>query len=105
MKAHLLRSALPLCLAATSLGAFAQGYPYRDPALEQQRLERLESARAKDVAAVEVGGEALGARRIDLNGSTGGWEVFVRVSDEERWRVIVDRDTWTVRKKEKVKQA
>ncbi|HJW08069.1 MAG TPA: hypothetical protein VJ483_00445 [Holophagaceae bacterium] len=101
MKAHLLRSALPLCLAATSLAVLAQGHPYRDPAIEQQRYE---SARAKDIAAAEVGGEPLGARLIDLNGATGGWEVLVRVSAEERWRVIVDRDTWTVRRKEKVEK-
>jgi hypothetical protein len=107
MKILLLQSALGLCLSATP-GAAQNAptqTPYVDPALEEQRRqERAESTRAQGIAATEVGGEALGARRIDLNGASGGWDVVVRVSDDERWRVIIDRDTWTVRSKRKIEK-
>jgi len=53
---------------------------------------------AKAIAEHKTGGIAVGARRIPLNGATGGWEVDVHMPGEDRgWRCIVDRDTHTVR--------
>ncbi|HZU54177.1 MAG TPA: hypothetical protein VFF77_09810 [Holophagaceae bacterium] len=100
MNRPLLRNALWACLAATSLSIPLAAQAPCDPAIQQQRYE---SERAKGVAAVEVGGEAIAARRIDLNGATGGWEVLVRMpSGGHGWKVVVDRDTWTVRSKSQV---
>lgn len=104
MNTRLLRNALCLCFAATSLPAPLMAQARQETWQEDQaRRERYESERAKGVASVEVGGEAIAARRIDLNGATGGWEVVVRMSHGDKgWRVIVDRDTWTVRSKQEI---
>jgi hypothetical protein len=73
------------------------------PAQAHEDRELLEAEKAKGVAAVEVGGKAIAARRLDLNGSTGGWEVLVRMREQQYgWRVIVDRDNWSVREKIKI---
>ncbi|MBS1784142.1 MAG: hypothetical protein JST24_01795 [Acidobacteria bacterium] len=95
-----LRNAIFACGIATGavLPAMAQA-----PFAPGSKAYLYEAERAKGVAAVEVGGEAIAARLIDLNGATGGWEVLVRMSSgNQGWRVIVDRDTWTVRSKAKV---
>lgn len=55
---------------------------------------------AKAIAELETGGKAVSARRIELNGATGGWEVWVRMPDQEQgWRVFIDRDNGKVRRK------
>jgi len=57
---------------------------------------------ALHVAAVETHGEAVSARRIELNAATGGWEVLVHMEHEDYgWKVIIDRDNGKVRKKTK----
>ena len=91
----------------SATGLFA-GPRYQENQEQQQRQEarrqREEERKAMGIAAVEVGGSATGARRIDLNGATGGWEVFVSVQrDKSEWIVVVDRDTWTVRRKTRLK--
>ncbi len=99
MKLSALRNTLCVCALATSpIAASAQ-----TPVAPGSKAYLYEAERAKGVAAVEVGGEAIAARLIDLNGATGGWEVLVRMSSGDTgWRVIVDRDTWTVRTKTQV---
>lgn len=100
MKRFLMQNALRACVAATflTMPLLAQSYPD-----SQARQQHYESERAKGVAAVEVGGEAVAARSIDLNGATGGWEVLVRMAAGSKgWKVVVDRDTWTVRSKTQI---
>ena len=56
---------------------------------------------AMNIAEIETRGEAVAARRIEMNGATGGWEVMVRMPGQERgWRVFIDRDNGKVRRKE-----
>ena len=100
MRRTMMQAALLLCLAATAGPAWSAA-PQERRETDQARQERYEREKAKGIAAVEVGGEAIAARRIDLNGATGGWEVLVKVKDDQ-WRVIIDRDTWTVRRKDKI---
>lgn len=58
---------------------------------------------AKAIAERETGGLALSARRIPLNGATGGWEVTVRMPREDRgWRCIIDCDTRMVHTKDRI---
>lgn len=78
--------------------------PHRDPQVEAEKREQRENQKAKEIAAVEVRGEATAARRVDLNGATGGWEVIVRVDGDkpQLWRVLIDRDTWAIRSKKKL---
>ncbi|HEX9009453.1 MAG TPA: PepSY domain-containing protein [Holophagaceae bacterium] len=55
---------------------------------------------AKAIAEQETGGKAVSARRIPLNGASGGWEVEVRMPHEDRgWRCVIDSDTRTVHTK------
>lgn len=55
---------------------------------------------AKAIAEQETGGKAVSARRIPLNGASGGWEVDVRMPHEDRgWRCVIDCDTRTVHTK------
>ena len=52
---------------------------------------------AKEIAERETGGQAVSARRIPLNGASGGWEVDVHMPREDRgWRCVVDDDTHMV---------
>lgn len=106
MRAKLMQSAIWLCAGAAffPIHAITTMPGLQGPQqASQERRERYEAKKAKDIAAVEVGGEATAARRIDLNGATGGWEVFVKVQNQTYgWKVIIDRDTWTVREKQKV---
>lgn len=100
MKTSALRNAFLVCAIATSAALPAMAQTPFEPG---SKAYLYEAERAKGVAAVEVGGEAIAARLIDLNGATGGWEVLVRMSSGDTgWRVIVDRDTWTVRTKTQV---
>jgi hypothetical protein len=58
---------------------------------------------ARAIAERETGGTAVTARRIPLNGATGGWEVEVHMPGEDRgWRCIIDADTHMVYTKERI---
>lgn len=60
---------------------------------------------AKAIAEQETGGKAISARRIPLNGASGGWEVDLRMPHEERgWRCIIDSDTHMVHSKTRIDQ-
>ena len=60
---------------------------------------------AKAIAEQETGGKATSARRIPLNGASGGWEVDVRMPKEARgWRCIIDSDTRMVATKTRIDQ-
>lgn len=104
MKTSMLRNALLACgLATCATPALQSRVPLQQACAPGSREYAYESDRAKGVAAVEVGGEALAARLIDLNGATGGWEVLVRMPQGGKgWKVVIDRDTWAVRSKEQV---
>lgn len=107
MSMRLMQLAIGLSLSVACCSGHANGVIRRQEGQEEnQRQERYEASKAAGIAAVEVGGEATGARRIDLNGATGGWEVFVKIKGQSYgWRVIIDRDTWTVREKQKVQNS
>lgn len=63
------------------------------------------AAEAKAIAERETGGKALSARRIPLNGASGGWEVDVRMAqDDKGWRCIIDSDTRMVHSKTRIDQ-
>ena len=66
----------------------------------------LKSAKeAKAIAEQETGGKAQSARRIPLNGASGGWEVDVRMPKETKgWRCIIDSDTRMVETKTRIDQ-
>jgi hypothetical protein len=58
---------------------------------------------AKAIAELETGGIAVSARKIPLNGATGGWEVDVHMPKEDRgWRCTVDSDTRQVHTKDRI---
>ncbi|MDR3670286.1 MAG: hypothetical protein P4L36_05550 [Holophaga sp.] len=58
---------------------------------------------ARAIAEHTTGGIAVSARRIPLNGATGGWEVDLHMPGEERgWRCTVDNDTHGVRSKTRI---
>jgi hypothetical protein len=63
------------------------------------------SKQAKAIAEQETGGRAISARRIPLNGASGGWEVEVRMPHEDRgWRCIIDSDTRMIHSKTRIDQ-
>jgi len=64
----------------------------------------LNSAKeAKTIAEQATGGAAVSARRIPLNGASGGWEVDVHMPGEDRgWRCIIDADTRMVHTKDRI---
>ncbi len=68
------------------------------------RIGPVSSAReAKAIAEQETSGIAVSARRIHLNGATGGWEVDVHMPREARgWHCIVDNDTHAVFTKDRI---
>lgn len=58
---------------------------------------------AKAIAEQETGGSAISARRIPLNGASGGWEVEIHMPKEDRgWRCIIDSDTRMVHTKSRI---
>ncbi|NWJ40420.1 MAG: PepSY domain-containing protein [Geothrix sp.] len=60
---------------------------------------------AKAIAEQDTGGKAVTARRIPLNGASGGWEVDVRTPKEAKgWRCIIDSDTRMVHSKTRIDQ-
>jgi len=63
------------------------------------------SKEAKTIAEQETGGKAVTARRVPLNGASGGWEVDVRMPHESKgWRCIIDSDTRMVHTKTRIDQ-
>ena len=71
-----------------------------------QKTGPISSAKeAKAIAEQETGGHAVSARRIPLNGASGGWEVDLHMPGEERgWRCIIDSDTHMVHSKARIDQ-
>ena len=60
---------------------------------------------AKAIAEQDTGGKAVTARRIPLNGASGGWEVDVRMPRENQgWRCVIDADTRMVHSKSRIDQ-
>ena len=60
---------------------------------------------AKAIAEQDTGGKAVNARRLPLNGASGGWEVEVRMPHETKgWRCIIDSDTRMVHSKTRIDQ-
>jgi hypothetical protein len=60
---------------------------------------------AKAIAEQETGGKALSARRVPLNGASGGWEVEVRMPKESKgWRCLIDSDTRMVTTRTRIDQ-
>jgi hypothetical protein len=60
---------------------------------------------AKAIAEQDTGGKATSARRIPLNGASGGWEVDVRMPHEDKgWRCVIDSDTRMVHSKTRIDQ-
>lgn len=60
---------------------------------------------AKAIAEQDTGGKAVTARRIPLNGASGGWEVEVHMPNEAKgWRCIIDSDTRMVHSKTRIDQ-
>ena len=67
------------------------------PAARARHFPVKTAREAKAIAETATGGIAVGARRVPLNGATGGWEVDLHMPGETRgWRCIVDRDTHQV---------
>lgn len=55
---------------------------------------------AEILAEGETGGWATRSRRIDLNGASGGFEVWIHMPEQEKgWRIIIDQDTRRIRDK------
>jgi hypothetical protein len=64
------------------------------PTLAIQARPVASAREARSIAEQDTGGIAVGARRVPLNGATGGWEVDLHMPGEARgWRCIVDCDT------------
>ena len=81
--------------AFSALALSAGGRHHRGPLLSLKD--------AKTIAARETGGEAVSGHEIPLNGASGGWEVEVRMPNEERgWRCVIDDDTRMVLTKERI---
>ena len=60
---------------------------------------------AKAIAEQDTGGRAVSARRVSLNGASGGWEVEVRMPQESQgWRCLIDADTHLVHSKTRMEQ-
>ena len=58
---------------------------------------------ARAIAERETGGKAVSTRRIPLNGASGGWEVTLRMPNEDRgWRCIIDSDTHMIYSKTRI---
>jgi hypothetical protein len=63
------------------------------------------SKEAKAIAERDTGGKATSAKRIPLNGASGGWEVDVRMPREAKgWRCVIDSDTGMVHTKTRIDQ-
>lgn len=94
MRVHSLAMALlvPSLVFATTTGRRAAG-PVKG------------SKEAKAIAERETGGKAVTAKRIPLNGASGGWEVDVRMPNESQgYRCVIDADTHMVHTKTRIPQ-
>jgi hypothetical protein len=91
---------LPFLLAAALLA----GPSFAADKQPRVRVLTVHSAKeAKAIAERETGGSAVSAKKIPLNGATGGWEVDVHMPKEDRgWRCIVDSDTRSLRTKDRI---
>ena len=95
----MLRSAALLMVPALVL--MASGTPHKKQAHRGGPVNSVKEA--KEIAEREVGGIAVSARRIHLNGASSGWEVDVRMPKEDRgWRCIIDSDTHSVHTKDRI---
>jgi hypothetical protein len=76
------------------------------PSVHARTSGLVKSAKqAKAIAEQDTGGKATSARRIPLNGASGGWEVDVRMPHEDKgWRCIIDSDTRMVHSKSRIDQ-
>ncbi len=91
--------AMALFLPALLLSAGTSKSPKRSSGPVRSAKE------AKTIAEQETGGKAVSARRIPLNGASGGWEVEVRMPREGKgWRCIIDADTHLVYSKTRIEQ-
>ncbi len=91
--------ALALFLPALILSAGTSKSPKRSSGPVKSAKE------AKAIAEQETGGKATSARRIPLNGASGGWEVEVRMPREAKgWRCIIDADTHLIHSKTRIEQ-
>jgi hypothetical protein len=66
------------------------------------KVSRLVSSAkdAKAIAEQDTGGIAVSARRVPLNGASGGWEVEVHMPKDTRgWLCVIDNDTRMVHTK------
>jgi hypothetical protein len=72
----------------------------------RKRSGPVKSAKeAKAIAEQETGGRAVSARRVPLNGASGGWEVDIRMPKEAKgWRCVIDSDTRMVESKTRIDQ-
>jgi hypothetical protein len=93
------RASLALALLAPALVLSAASAKKRPSGLVTSAKQ------AKVIAEQDTGGKAASARRIPLNGASGGWEVDVRMPREDKgWRCIIDADTRTVHTKTRIDQ-
>jgi hypothetical protein len=73
------------------------------PARKTIMLPVKTAREARAIAEHTTGGLAVSARRIPLNGATGGWEVDLHMPGEARgWRCIVDSDTHGVHSRTRI---
>ncbi len=97
MRRHSL--ALALAMPALVLSAGTTKSPKRSSGPVRSAKE------AKTIAEQETGGKAVSARRIPLNGASGGWEVEVHMPRETKgWRCVIDADTHLVHSKTRIEQ-
>lgn len=91
-----MRLAILLLVPALLAAAPAERRPRRHGPLSSAK-------EAKAIAERETSGIAVNARRIRLNGATGGWEVDVHMPREDRgWRCIIDADTRQVHRRTRI---
>ena len=73
------------------------------PAMAAQAGPVSTAREARAIAETETGGLSVSARRVHLNGATGGWEVDLYMPGETRgWRCVVDCDTHMVFSKTRI---
>ena len=93
---------------ALLLPALTPSLVWATPASKSQKRGSgpVKSAKeAKTIAEQDTGGKALSARRVPLDGASGGWEVEVRMPGEARgWRCLIDSDTRMVHSKTRIEQ-
>lgn len=90
-------------LALLLVPALVAAAPVGGPRHRRHRIGPMDKAMAKAIAETETSGIAVSARRIRLNGATGGWEVDVHMPREDRgWRCIIDADTRQVHRRTRI---